>query len=235
MIERPLGRRIPRDFAHVQKYALALPTVATVERILPLPPFRKLYDQGQEGACVGYGTSWAMSIHHRGPGRSFPRFDAEWLYRQAQAVDEWPETPPQEGTSVRAAFDVLRTQGDRRIARGVECAPDLQYGVKANRWATSVDEVRAAIADGRPVTIGVSWYGAFDHPEKVGRDYWIGRGDLGHVRGGHCVCLYGASDKRQAVKIVNNWGMSYPLVWLGYDILQRLLNEEGEAAVIAES
>lgn len=29
--------------------------------------------------------------------------------------------------------------------------------------------------------------------------------DLGGIRGGHCVCVYGASDRRQAVKFVNNW------------------------------
>jgi len=174
-----------------------------------------------------------MSIYHAA-GRSFPRFDCEWLYKQAQLVDSWPETPPAEGTSVRAAFDVLRSQGDRRIYRRTDEAPALQYGVTANRWGTTTDDVRAAISDGRPVTIGVNWYDGFDTPQKVGSAWWIGRSPLGSIRGGHCVCIYGASDRRGAVKIVNNWGKSWPLVWLPYETLQRLLGEDGEAAVIVE-
>lgn len=237
MSDRPLGRRPPPDFVHIQKYGLALPTPATVERVLALPPYRVQYDQGREGACVGYGSSWAMSMYHRGAGRSFPRFDPRWLWNEAKIVDDFPETNPGDdnGTTVRAAFDVLRAQGDRRIVRRVDGPPDLQYGVKANRWATSTDDVRAAIASGRPVVVGMNWYRDFDSPEKVGSEWWIGRGDLGSIRGGHCVSIYGASDKRQAVKMVNNWGPSYPLVFLPYDVLQRLLNEDGEAAVIADS
>lgn len=43
------------------------------------------------------------------------------------------------------------------------------------------------------VVIGVNWYSNFDHPvlrRIAGRDrYIIGDGDLGHLRGGHAVCL----------------------------------------------
>jgi len=41
-----------------------------------------------------------------------------------------------------------------------------------------------------PVTIGVNWYENFDEPVKDSRGrWWIGRGPLGSIRGGHCVCL----------------------------------------------
>jgi hypothetical protein len=41
-----------------------------------------------------------------------------------------------------------------------------------------------------PIAIGINWYANFDDPvrDPTGH-YWIGRGPLGQVRGGHCVCL----------------------------------------------
>jgi hypothetical protein len=236
MTEHGLGRRVPQDDDHIRRYplrAVAPVTVAHVEDVLPLPPLRAFYDQGREGACVGFGWSWAMSILNR-INRSFPKYAAPWLYQQAQLVDGWDDTPPEEGTSVRAAGDILRTLGHERVWMNHAQRPTIANGIIENRWAQSVDEVRACIAAGIPVVIGVNWYSAFDAPEKVGRDFWIGRNDLSSIRGGHCVCVYGASDKRQAVKIVNNWGVSYPLVWMPYTTLQRLINEDGEVAVISD-
>jgi len=234
MNERPLGRRVSPDDRHIQLYPLrAAAPPATVERILPLPPYRVQYDQGHECACVGFGWSWALSIYHR-VNRTYPRYDPIWLWNAAKLADDWPDTNPGDdnGTSVRAGGDVLRTQGDVRVWYGKDQPVALANGIAANRWATTTDEVRASIAAGNPVVIGVNWYSNFDNPVIGPGGSWIGRGDLGTIRGGHCVCLYGASDKRQAVRLVNNWGKTWPLVWIGYDVLQRLLNEDGEAAVI---
>lgn len=96
------------------------------------------YDQGQEGACVGFGCSRMMSLLNR------RRYDARWLWNQAKLVDEWPDTNPGDdnGTSVRAACDVLRAQGAERWH---STKPTAQDGISANRWATSVDQVLAAL------------------------------------------------------------------------------------------
>lgn len=228
---RELGRLIPTDWKHVEKYGISavMPeTVASVERTLKLPyQYRSKYDQGAEGACVGFGSSWMTSIHNGG------FFDARWLYHEAQKVDEWPGEN-YEGTSVRAAMDILRKVGHRKKWWRFFLNPNLDYGIAANRWATHVDEMRTAISEGKAITIGVNWYSNFDHPVKIGNQNWIGQGDLGRIRGGHCVCLYGASDKLQAFRMVNNWGTAYPLVLLPYEVMQRLLNEEGEATIITD-
>jgi hypothetical protein len=60
----------------------------------------------------------------------------------------------------------------------------------ADRWPLSA----AATVPRVPVPIGVNWYTAFDRPEAVQfgsmTRYFIGRsGQLGSIRGGHCVCL----------------------------------------------
>ncbi len=227
------GRRVPSDWKHVQKYpysAVAAAPVATVERTLKLPEYRVFYDQKSEGACVGFGSSWMMSILNR------RKYDARWLWDRAKEVDEWSDTNPgdNQGTSVRAAMDVLRKLGHVRILNGSDRPVSLKEGILENRWATTVDQVRTCIASGVPVTLGCNWYSNFDTPVKRGRLNWIGIGDLGYVRGGHTVCIYRASDRLGGVGIVNNWGKEYPLVLLPYTVLGRLLAEEGEATMVTD-
>lgn len=94
----------------------------------------RFYDQGSEGACVGFGASRAMSLLNR------KRYDAPWLYREAQRIDEWGDTPPQEGTSVRAGLEVLRTLGHRVVLRNRVSPVTAQEGISAYRWSTSVEE-----------------------------------------------------------------------------------------------
>lgn len=229
----PCGRCEPPDWRHVERYpyaAVAPPTVSAVERTLPLPNYRRRYDQAREGACVGFASSWLTSILNR-------RFyDARWLWSEAKAIDQWPETQPgdERGTSVRAAMDVLRAQGHVRLFRGAARGPDVRDGILENRWATSVDHVRTSIAEGRPVVLGTGWYRCFDAPQRFAGTWWIGRDRLDAVRAGHAVCIYRASDRFQAVGIVNNWGARYPLVLMPYAVLERLLDEHGEAALVTD-
>jgi len=237
-MDNGLGRRplSEGDTEHLDKYPIRqlLPTtVAKVERNLSLPHhYRSKYDQGSEGACVGFSSSWMMSILNR-------RFyDARWLYLEAQKVDDWPGEN-YSGTSVRAGMEVLRSVGHKFLHNhDHEHAPLIEDGIHEYRWATTVDEVRTCIAAGVPVTLGVDWMSNFDAPvRKSNGSYWIGEGDLGHVRGGHAICCYGASDRRQAVRLVNSWGKAYPLVYLPYTTLQRLLDGTeytGEAAIITD-
>lgn len=257
-LDRGLGRRVPTDWRHVERHPVRTagrPELVTapqyVERILPIPrQYRLPYDQGTVGACVGFSCSWAMSILHR------KRYDAMRLYTEAQRLDEWPETPPEEGSSVRAGYDVLRTVGHWRVWAQRTRPVELDEGIAANKWAITVDEVRASVQSGIPVVLGINWYAQFSAPEARPRlsaqavpdavspfqaiarsDFWIGRdaATWGLVAGGHAICCVGASDTRQAVALCNTWGESYPfLVWLPYEALQRLLREDGEAGLITD-
>lgn len=229
-----LGRRPlpPGDDEHIRKYPLRtlLPTVPTiVERTLKLNyDYRPKYDQGTEGACVGFASSWAMSILNR------QFYDAQWLYRLAQANDEWPGEN-YDGTSVRAGMDMLKTYGHKVAWKGRNSPHDIRHGIESYHWARTVDEVRTAIDAGAPVVLGIDWYSSFDNPSIHRNESWIGRStSIGQLRGGHAICCYGASDRREAVKLVNSWGSQFPTVWLGYKVLERLLAQGGEAAVITD-
>jgi hypothetical protein len=239
---RILDRRIPTDFSHVEKYPARLllaRTVERVERILSIHPrYHAIYDQGAEGACVGFGQSIMMSMLNR------RLYDARWLYLEAQLVDEYADTPPGEGTSLRAGFDILRTKGHRRLYAGASKPPNIDEGiVEVNRWLTTVDEVRTSISEGKQVNIGINWYRSFY--ETTGRpsgsrnriEQWLGVGgtNWGNIAGGHDITIGAASDRRQAVGVYNSWGESYAWpAWLPYDSLTRLLGEQGEAAIVTD-
>ena len=243
-----LDRLIPTDFDHVKKYpfrALADATVAKVEKRLKLPYYHWSHDQGREGACVGFALTMMMSIVNERQARDkklppyVHRYNARWLWNEAKKIDEWEDTNPGDdnGTSVRAGCDVLRTIGHQRITRGkVMNEADIAQGIQANRWALTVDEIRTAISQGLPVVIGIDWMSNFDNPQPKGKEFWIGENDLGYIRGGHAVCLYGASDKRQAFALKNSWGKSYPLVWIPYKVVGELIKPEryGEATLITD-
>ncbi|GAA3824493.1 MULTISPECIES: hypothetical protein [Amycolatopsis] len=141
----------------------------------------RFYDQGSEGACVGFGWSRCMTLLNKG------LYAARWLWDRAKERDEWPQTNPgdDEGTSVRAAAEVLVAAGhvdwqedfardDSGERAGYE--PDVADGILAFRWATSAAEVHQVLANSRAdelnaVPILNSWGGNYPHrvwmPDEV--------------------------------------------------------------------
>lgn len=246
-----LGRRKPPDFEHIDKYplkSLGIPAVFTVEKSLLLPPWHKTHNQGQEGACVGFGTSMMLTItnlHESAKAGIDPlpnfHYNPWWLWDRSKEVDGFSDTKPGDnnGTTVRAALDTLKKRGhvrwkDERTRNSIILPPRRDDKILSYKWATTIDEVRTSINNAVPLSIGVNWYSNFDNPQYSQGEYWIGKGNLGTLRGGHCLTIYGASDHRQAVKLKNSWGTAYPEVWMPYSTLLRLLKEDGEIGLIAD-
>src|SRR5215211_7716161 len=119
-----LGRFIPDDWEHVEKYALS--AIPPDERPTQSPVvigvnWYSEFDNPEVdeasgetyiakggagsltrvrgGHCVGFGWSRCMSILNK------PEYAARWLWDRAKEQDEWPETKPGDnnGTSVRSA------------------------------------------------------------------------------------------------------------------------------------
>lgn len=146
------------------------------------------YDQGMEGACVGFAASRMMSLLNR------QKYDARWLWDQAKMRDEWSDTNPGDdnGTSVRAAMDVLRDKGHKPTIPTLKGQIIQGEGIEANRWARSVDQL----------------FDVFQNEEyrKLG-----------------------------AIPFHNSWGSGYPKkVWMTGEVWQRLMNEWGEFTMITD-
>lgn len=228
------GRLIPPDMGHIDKYPirnLGFEVPKTIEFSFDLPNLFEQYDQGNLGACIGYSASWMQSIYNRPPVQLY---DAVWLYHRAQLTDGDPDTSPEadNGTTVRAAFNVLRREGHRQIANGASLPADKKDGITSYYWCRSVDDIRSAFSKKRVVVFGIDWYSSFMNPTVYKDEIWIGRKrNWGQILGGHAICCHAVSDKRQAVRLINSWGLAYPPVWLGYKSVERLMSNFGEAVV----
>lgn len=107
---------------------------------------RTFYNQGVEGACVGFGHARAQSIM-----RGYRLFDAFWLYDEARKTEG--TFPNGEGSTCRAAMKVLQTIGLREQKGQTVCTRDVgdgpvdpKLGISVFRWATTADEVLTALA-----------------------------------------------------------------------------------------
>ncbi len=124
------------------------------------------YDQLSEGKCVGEGTCRTMSHLNR------KRYDPTWVWNEAKKIDEWEETNPGDdnGTSVRAAMDVIRTQGLKLARSEYSLDKSLPEGISANRWTVNVDELlefldNAEYKERGAIPFHNSW--GKDYPKKV--------------------------------------------------------------------
>lgn len=104
----------------------ALPT-----HVNDLTAWWSFYNQLATGECVGFSSARAMSLENRA------RYDAPDLYFRAQDLAGQPRDP-QAGTYVRAALEVLRTQGPK-APKGAKPIP--AQGIASYRWATSSEQI----------------------------------------------------------------------------------------------
>jgi hypothetical protein len=138
------------------------------------------YNQGNEGACVGFGVSRLTSQLNR------KTYDGFWLYHEAQKIDEWPGED-YDGTSVRAGLDILRKRGHCEIREGHVSPEAIGEGIKANRWARSVDDVLTTLGYSGLDYVDVlnSWGRTYPHltrmPATVLERLWKEDGEVGLV------------------------------------------------------
>jgi C1A family cysteine protease len=204
-----LGRRYapdPRD----KHYLISPPQGAAITRRMWHPS--PVLDQGGTSECVGHA---ARSYLDAGPivnRRIGP--DEHWIYRAAQKVDEWPGED-YDGTSVRAAFKVLKS---------------LEL-VSAYRWAATVEDVVNHVLTTGPVVMGTLWTMDMFTPDRHG--FIV---PTGEDVGGHAWLIIGA-DRNKGFRMVNSWGRGWGdngRAWVRFGDLERLLHEDGEAAVAVE-
>lgn len=173
---------------------------------------RERLDQGQEGACVGFG--WAHELAAL-PYRIRQSNDsARAIYKRAQQLDEWPGEN-YSGTSVLA---------------GAKAVQELGH-LKEYRWAFSADDVLATLSAHGPVVIGVNWYRGMFNTDRA--NYL---NVTGPVIGGHCVALRGLAKQSGKWYAIgrNSWGRDWGRSGdfrLRASDLDRLLNESGDACV----
>jgi len=180
----------------------------------PLPPL----DQGSLGACSGNAVVGLLATE---PFRSDGvRDDAEFIqslaveiYSRATKIDpfEGYYPPTDTGSSVLSTMKIAKEMGL----------------IKSYRWCWGFEEVLRTLSYVGPVVVGVTWWTHFNRPDCNGL-VKIG----GMVEGGHAFELIGIDVEKKQVIAVNSWGNSWGSdgrFMIGFDDLQTLLNDRGEA------
>lgn len=169
-------------------------------------------DQGQEGACTGFGVSHALAAR-RLSRPNITNESAFALYHEAQKLDEWPGED-YEGSSVIASVKAAKAAG-------------LCSGYK---WAFGEEELASAVSWVGAVVIGVNWYdGMFDTDAQ---------GNLpvsGRLSGGHAIVVLGFNVRTGKYLLRNSWGKSWGKggnCYITRADMARLLKEQGEAVVL---
>jgi hypothetical protein len=147
-------------------------------------------NQGAQGSCVGHG--WTQGINSQPKSHNYDHEFAVAIYKSAQQLDEFDDTPPEEGTSVRAGAKACQKQNL----------------ITNYAFTNDVEELAMWVLNKGPVVIGVDWYAGMDHPTKD-NDYYVE--PTGRVRGGHCLLIDGVrwnGDDRDYFRLLNSWGGS---------------------------
>lgn len=192
-------------------------------------PVKKMWDegvvldQGNEGACVGFGWMGEVLAQPVIPQPKMLKSPAEAyainIYNTAKQIDEIPGEN-YTGTSVLAGAKVM-------MARGF---------ITAYRWCFNITDIRDAIIKEGPVVIGIPWKDGMYSTDTNGLVSVSGK-----LVGGHCLVLTGydpamqiGARKYEVFRWRNSWGFDYGVSGSGYikaTDLAKLLKTVGEACV----
>lgn len=174
-------------------------------------------NQGNEGACVGFGTTGVINAEPE--VHSFTDEFAFDLYHLAQTMDEWPGEN-YEGTSIRAGAKAGQSKGF----------------FSNYAFTNRVEDLAIYLLNHGASTIGVDWYTGMD---RVDADGFIH--PLGSIRGGHCVVIDGVvwhlPGEVDRFRIRNSWGGDWGLngrCRISAADLQQLFDAGGTACMPVE-
>jgi hypothetical protein len=207
------GRRYSPD-ARDKLYPMRAVTRRKIPRELPVIwQIGPTIDQGLTPECVAYSCANWLSCTPIQTIVDTPAYEDN-LYHEAQLVDEWPGTD-YDGTSVRAGFQVLQTQGH----------------LKNYVWAESEQDIFDFVATTGPVVMGTNWYDGMFDPDSDG--FLRPTGD---IAGGHAWLIYGIVNDYYLMQ--NSWGpwgiANSGTAKIRRTDLARLLAEDGEAGAGVE-
>lgn len=184
-------------------------------------------DQGSEGSCVAWGTTYAgrsISWQALNPATwsvSVNIFSPEYTYNQIKNGD------CSAGSYITKGLDLLVSQGavpwsimPYSDVNGCSFMPTAdQMAIAANYKVASYSRVsitsaaiKAALVSGKPVIVG--------GPVNKAFMYLTGATVLttfsGKNLGGHCYCVVGYDDNKQAFKVQNSWNTTWGSNGFGY-------------------
>jgi C1A family cysteine protease len=188
-------------------------------------------DQGGEGSCVAWGTTYAgrsaqwVKDHTGTWSQSTNIFSPEYVYNQIKASSSCAS-----GAYVTDGLNLLKSQGSctwkSMPYTDVSCStkPNTTQKAEAANYkitsyakvAITTTAIKTQLAAGNPVVVGGSVNMAF---ERLASGAVLGAFKKPSL-GGHCYCVVGYDDAKNAFKFQNSWGTSWASAgfgWINYN------------------
>ncbi len=207
-------------------------------------------NQGQQGSCVGWASSYAartiLEAKKTGKDPNEIRFSPSFLYNQIALKGC-------NGTYLNKAMEVLENVGDvslrtfpydentcsnepggniKQSASQFKIKGATRLSVDSDDFKVNVNAVREHLASGGPVVIGMMVGGSFMR-EMEGKSIWQPtRSDYNRVNsfGGHAMCVIGYNVMLEggAFQIMNSWGPEWGekgIGWVKYEDFNYFVRE----------
>lgn len=207
-------------------------------------PVLAYLDQGQEGACVGFGFTHE-AVARPNVVRVFKdntgyipldaKFARERIYWEAQKIDEWPGgsypggSPVYEGTSVLSGAKVM-----------------VQLGIYTKYyWALDLKQLALAVAYVGPAVMGLKWFEGMYEPDDQGYIHPTGK-----LTGGHCLIANrveivwtdptaektweNVNKNKSYFGLHNSWGAKWGVTggcFMLFSDMEKLLLDDGDACI----
>lgn len=192
-----------------------LPDHVDLEALLP-----EVRDQGDVGACVGFGIGANLTAMGNGRGCATGWFSPTWIYNGARFLEGTLSMDV--GCYPRSALEWLTTKGslleefwpynpkvvDKRTPASELEPYAAQYPVLSyTRIIGGAAGIASALAEGHLVSIGTPWYDEWMATDAQGRLRDITPST--HPAGGHETVLYGYDAVAQVFYGQNSWGLTW--------------------------
>jgi len=212
-----------------------LPESISLEEYCPTPK-----NQGQQGSCVGWGSTYAartiLEAQATGENPNNVAFSPSYVYNQIHLEDC-------QGSYINKAVEVMQENGalpynkfqytDEDCSRKPNSMERLEASkfklkgasrltVSGDDYKTDLIAIKQHLSQKAPVIIGMMVGGSFMQG-MVGRPTWFPRESDYNMRGfgGHCMAVVGYDDFKEggAFRIMNSWGTEWGengFAWVRY-------------------
>ena len=215
-----------------KKFKLKTPIPVPPPSVDSLTAFIVAWDQGNLGSCTAHGTGriWSHRYAVEKATQNPPIPSRLFIYYNERALDG---TIGQDaGAAVSDGLNVLANLGaplesdwPYDVSQFAIKPPDQAYTdalqeIALQYEAVNVDltSIKQALAAGNPITMGFTVFESFE-------ESWAVPGMMPmpnpseQVLGGHCVCMDGYDDSKNAFHCMNSWGTGWGLsggFWMPY-------------------
>ncbi len=177
-------------------------------------------DQGQLGSCTGNALVGALEFLEMKDGNAFQDLSRLFVYYNERVIEHSVKTDA--GAQIRDGIKTLVKNGvcsekkwPYNIAKFAQKPSPACYTEAANHQVqtyhriTSLDDMRACLAEGYPFVFGFTVYSAFESAAVAKSGVLNMPGKKESVVGGHAVVCVGYNDAQKRVIVRNSWGPTW--------------------------